>query len=157
MTTLNPKSYLAAWLLYLLPALSLAEPSLTPATVHGLLDSIEQAVHERDVDAFGRHFTPDATINLDIGLSSGPMQFNLDQYTQMLREGWALPLEYSYQVVDIQISIDDGGQSATVTDLTIEGLGTGDKKLETRTRETMQVILHHGQPKISELTGRPSL
>jgi len=133
----------------------IAETKLSVDSINKMLNNIKKSVQQKDADKFATYFTTGAKVRFEMPFSmGGNMNVNISQYVRMLKQGWALPVKYSYEVRDIQIKISQDKKSATVTDLTIESAEMDGKIIATtKTRETVEVIISNGVPKIRSLYG----
>jgi len=102
-----------------------------------------------------RHFAPDATIQIVMPPNAGgqTLTLSVEQYGQMLREGWAEYSQSTYRVEDAVIKISSDGQTARLTDTTIEAIQVQGRTLSSRTHEVVSVALANGRPVITKSVG----
>lgn len=133
-----------------------AEDTLTEKKITAMTDAIEAAARRQDAGAIVRHFAPGATIQIVMPPNAGGQTLTLSvkQYEQMLREGWAQYSQSNYQVEDAVIEISPDGQTARLTNTTIEAIQMQGRTLSTRTREDLSVALVNGRPVITKSVGR---
>ena len=132
-----------------------ADDVLTEKNITAMTDAIEASARSHDPGAITRHFAPGATIQIVMPPNAGGQTQNLsvEQYDQMLREGWALYSQSTYRVEDVVIKISSDGQTALLTDTTIETIQMQGRTLSTRTHEVVSVALQNGRPVITKLVG----
>lgn len=133
-----------------------AEPSLEMSEIKSMLANIEQGVRKRNIKMLAPHFTNDAKFTLIMPIAmGGEMTLNKPEYLTLLEEAWSMPLELTYEVKDVDININPDKNNAIVTDLTIETLSVNGKLiLTTKAKETMNVVMDQGVPKIRALYGK---
>ena len=133
-----------------------AEDTLTEKKITAMTDAIEAAVRRHDAGAIVRHFAPGATIQIVMPPNAGGQTLTLSvkQYEQMLREGWAQYSQSTYRVEDAVIEISADGQTARLTNTTIEAIQMQGRTLSSRTREDLSVALVNGRPVITKSVGR---
>ena len=136
-----------------------AETTLNTESVNKLLNNIQESVRKKDADKFATYFTDDAKITIEMPSNmGGTMNLNMTQYIKMLKEGWALPAKYTYEVKDIRIKISQNKNSATVNDVTLEKIEMNGKIIaSSESIETMTVVISNGTPKIKSLYGKVKL
>ena len=105
------------------------------------------------------YFADDAVIIMDLPEQmGGKIEATVAQYAAMLKQGWAIPATYTYDVSDVKIDINANGQAAVVSDTTNETMQMDGQILaKTSTRETIDVILNNGSPEIIRFYGKLSL
>ncbi len=132
-----------------------AEDVLTEKKITAMTDAIEAAARSHDPRAITRHFAPGAMIRIVMPPNAGGQTLNLsvEQYDRMLREGWAQYSQSTYRVEDVAIKISSDGQTALLTDTTIETIRVQGRTLSTRTHEVVSVALQNGRPVITKLVG----
>ncbi len=133
-----------------------AQDTLTEKKITAMTDAIEAAARRQDAGAIIRHFAPGATIQIVMPPNAGGQTLTLSvkQYEQMLREGWAGYSQSTYRVEDAVIEISSDGQTARLTNTTIEAIQMQGRTLSTRTREDLSVALVNGRPVITKSVGR---
>ncbi len=132
-----------------------AKDTLTEQKITAMTDAIEAAVRSRDAGAIIRHFAPDATIQIVLPPNAVGQTLNMsvNQYVQVLREGWAQYSQSEYRVVDVVIQISADGQTARLTNTTIETIQMPGQALSSRTHEVVSVALENGRPVITKSVG----
>ena len=149
------KKSLLLVLFYFLVACS-AETTLNTGSVNQMLDDMLESVQKKDADKLVSYFTADAVIILDVPPKmGGKREINKSQYAQMLKEGWATPAKFTYEVKDIKIKISKDKKKATVSDITLETVEMNGKIVaKAKTQETMEIVLSDGKPEIKSLYGK---
>jgi ketosteroid isomerase-like protein len=146
-----PVVLLFGWLIALPSA---AADVLTTERVEALLDAIDQASETRDVDALLMHMADNAEIHLKMPASEGgDTRMSKKEYAAMTRMTFAMASDYSYRREDTHIDIAADGQSATVTDTTIERVVIMGQTINARAREEATIELIDGKPMIVRLVG----
>jgi len=132
-----------------------AEDTLTEQKITAMTDAIEAAVRRQDAGAIIHYFAPDATIQIALPPNAGGQTLNMSvkQYEQVLREGWAQYSQSTYRVEDVVIKISADGQTARLTNTTIETIQMPGQTVSSRTREVVSVALSNGRPLITKLVG----
>lgn len=142
-------------LLCFLPFTSLAEELITEKLIENLISNIEEAAKRQDVEQLITYFVKDAKVTFEFsGSQGGKMELGLLGYKEHLKQGWSMPMKFSYQVDDIAISISENGKSAEVTDLVTETITMdGEIIMTTRTYEKIEIINVRGLPMITRVYG----
>ncbi len=148
---------LKSWLiiLCLLPLTSFAEGLITHQSIENLLSNIEASAKNKDVEQLVTDFARDAKVTFEFSESQGgKMAFDLLGYKELLKQGWSMPMAFSYQVDDIVISIADDGKSAVITDVVTETITMdGEVIMLTRTYEKIDIVNVGGLPLITHIYG----
>jgi len=148
---------LQCWRVVLLLGWLIALPSsgadmLTTERVEALLDAIDQASEARDVDALLTHMAAKLDVQMKMPASEGgDMRMSRKEYAAMTRITFAMASDYSYRREDTHIDIAADGQSATVTDTTIERVVIMGQTVNSKAREEATIELIDGKPMIVRL------
>lgn len=134
----------------------IAEAIISESDVRKMLSEMEQAVISQDADRLLSNFSTDAKITLDMSANmGGKMEVNVKNYKSMLKQAWAMPAKFTYEVKDIQINVEPDGLHATASDVIIETIEVNGKVIaSSRTRERIKIISKEGKPIISSLYGK---
>ncbi|GAB1266389.1 hypothetical protein NBRC116493_32740 [Aurantivibrio infirmus] len=145
-------------LLILSACSSSSDFELNQENVKALIDSVELATKNRNAEGVVSHFTDDAVISINMPSDMGGNQvWNLSEYKTMLEKGWAVPVSYTHELKDIEITIHDAN-NAFVTDTVVEEIiMNGSVVMSTRTDEETVVVVEDGRAKIKSVTGRMSM
>ena len=140
---------LLAWLIAL-PASG--ADGLTIERVNALLDAIDQASQARDVDAILVHMADSLEVHMKMPADAGgDMRMSKREYATILRITFAMAEEYSYRREDTHIDIAADGQSATVTDTTIERIVMMGQTIDSIAREEAIIELIDDKPMVIRL------
>ena len=142
-------------LLCFLPFTSFSDELITEKSIENLITNMEEAAKRQDVEQLITHFTKDTKVTFEFsGSQGGKMEFGLLRYKEHLKQGWSMPMKFSYQVDDISISIADDGQSAEVNDVVTETITMdGEVVMTTRTYEKIDLVNVQGLPLITRVYG----
>jgi len=142
-------------LLCFLPFASFAEELITEKSIENLISNMEEAAKRQDVEQLITHFAKDTKVTFEFsGSQGGKMELGLLSYKEHLKQGWSMPMKFSYQVDDISISIADDGKSAEVTDVVTETITMdGEIVMTTRTYEKIKIVNIEGLPLITRVYG----
>ena len=125
---------------------------LTESSVNHFLTQIQQSVNAKNADKLSHYFTDDVSITIELPEHmGGTSTIDKTEYTAMLKQGWALPASYTYEVKDIVIAIAKDKKSAVVTDVTIENISIGEQTLSSTSYETLNIIATNGNIMINNI------
>lgn len=132
--------------------------TLTLSSVGKFIDKVQSSARARDAELLTSYFTPDATITIEMPRNmGGTLKLNKTQYKEILKQGWAMPGKYTYEVRDLEITLAKDQQSATVKDLTVETIEVGGQVVSSKSRETINIIVSDGTPLINSIIGKVEL
>jgi len=135
---------------------AIADTGLTEGNVRKILGLVEQAVISHDAEKLMSHFSDDAKIVLELPENmGGKVEFDVDSYKSMLKQSWAMPAKFTYEVRDIKINIDPKGDRATVSDVTLETIEmNGQIIASSKAVENIEIINKNGKPLITSIFGK---
>jgi len=137
---------------------SLSAETLTKESVSDLLTKVEESVQARNPELLVSYFTDNVEVTMVMPKNmGGTLKANKQQYKEMLKQGWAMPGKYTYEVRDIKITVSKDSKSAVVTDLTVESIEIGGQKIESKSRERIEVVVQNGKPLIQKIYGKIEL
>ena len=133
-----------------------SERKITESDVLKMLNDMEESVKAQNVDQLMSHFSEDATMTLDMPENmGGKLKADVQEYRSMLKQSWALPAKFTYEVKDVFIEVDADGLSATASDTTIETIEmNGQVIASAKTEEYIEIISKDGKPVIVKLYGK---
>ncbi len=136
-----------------------ADARITEGDVLKMINEMEQAVISQDADKLMSNFSKDAKITLDMPTNmGGKMELDVNKFKLMLKESWAMPAKFTYEVKDVQISVDPDGLHATASDITIETIEMNGKIVaSSRSKERIEIISKEGKPIITSLYGKVAM
>lgn len=160
------KSFQAlSWMLIALSLLSSACSSqkgfITRQQVVALLDEMEKAAKNRDIEALISYISPKAQFKVTIeGFGPQPqtMMLNRDQYREYSLQALNAIETYDFKRGDTVINIDPDGQTAFVADESYETVTMRGRVISTVIRGTSTLKLEDGKLVLvsSESVGRPA-
>ncbi|RDE19674.1 nuclear transport factor 2 family protein [Motiliproteus coralliicola] len=132
---------------------------MTENDVRKMLNQMEQAVLSHDADKLISYLADDAEIILELPANmGGKVTLNVDSYKAMLKQSWAMPANFTYEVRDIEINMGPNGHRATASDVTLETVEmNGQIIASSETVETIEIIYKEGKPLITSIHGKVDL
>lgn len=145
-------------LLLFLFSCNLYSSTLSESSVSDLISSVQESVQEKNIAQLVSFFTEDAKITIEMPRNmGGTITLSKTQYKDMLKQGWAMPGKYTYEVQNITITISPDSKTAVVTDVTIETIEVGGQVIRSTSQETLNIVVEKGRPMIKRLYGKVQL
>lgn len=134
----------------------IADSGMTEDDVQKMLNQMEKAVLSHDADKLISHLTDDAIIILELPANmGGKVNLDVDSYKEMLKQSWAMPAKFTYEVKNIEINVDPSGDRATASDVTLETIEmNGQIIASSRTIEKIDIVQKDGKPLITRIHGK---
>lgn len=123
---------------------------LTDAEVRGFIERIADAARSRDVARLGATLADDGRIELRsrIGGVERTTTFTKAEYVAMLDHGYASMREleaYDYRIVDLKVTLDPGGRTATAHSTIRETVVIGGRSAATLSDEVTRIERRDGR------------
>ena len=152
------------WILAVIAALVLActggqeQPAaqrggITKEQVEAVLEKLDRAIENRDVDGVLANFSDNAQIKITIEGTGSTMVFTKSQYASNLKEGWGSVDAYEYSRRNTNIIVSPDGKSATVADDVLESVTISGQVLRTMTSEVATLSLEDGKLVATSMEG----
>jgi hypothetical protein len=123
---------------------------LTREEIDRLLDRLDEAVRQKDIDGVLRHIAHDATIT--IRLKQGPQQqtavLTREDYRKTLAMKFAFPSARDFARTTTSVSLTADERSAKVSFKSMETLLQANREFKTEGEETLVVNIRDGKPMI---------
>lgn len=130
---------------------------LSQHQVQQLIQSVEQAANELDVEALAQTLSDDAVIQLDISMlgEHQVVEATKQEYLKVITEAWSRFERYGYRRSNTEITLS--GDHAVVQANVHESMVIDGHSLVGTSHEKVIIRLIEGQPKITEVIGSSSL
>lgn len=129
--------------------------ALTREDIQELLNNIDQAVSEKDVDHVMAYMSKDMNLTGSIQYPQAPQpklfMMTRRQFEKNLQQTYEMAEDYEFSREIIDISIYPESQSAEVMSRTVESLTISGQFTVIRAKEIMKVHLRDGQPQITHV------
>lgn len=134
---------------------TVSSPRITETDVKALLDDVEKATLNRDVDGVVRHLAPFVVITLIMNTpeKQGIVQLTRDQYRSELEKAHALIVQHEYRRDHSVITVRDDGREATAEAEVRERIVLRDREMRTITRERAVLEIIDGKLMVTVLEG----
>lgn len=117
--------------------------------IRKILDAMETAASQKDVDGILKYMAPDITIRITVQLGGRAQQISLsrEQYRQYLQQGFETTEKRSGKYTNLKIQIAPNGQTATATYTLVEEatLAGQPGTLKSTSQETVKFARVQGQ------------
>jgi hypothetical protein len=129
------------------------EPPLTRASIDLLLNSLEQATRQKDVDSVLRHIAPDVmvTIHMKQGTHQQSALLTREEYRKTLTMEFAFPSADDFTRVNTTVSLAPDERSAKVSYKTTQTLLQSNREFKIEGEETFVVQMLGKRPMIVSL------
>lgn len=99
------------------PRRPVRESQIRESQIRSLLDAMETAASQKDVDGIVKYMAPNITIKITVQLGGRAQKINLsrEEYRQYLQQGFQSTQNRSGQYTNLNIQIAPNGQTATAT------------------------------------------
>ena len=126
---------------------------ITADHVRQVIAATDLASDNRDAGEIGRYLGKAFLKYVEVPGGSIPVTARIDreQYLDMIRQGWEVLEDYSYQRKDVVINISTDGTSAESNSTIIETVSVGGKKMVSKVREYARYRIEDGRPVIVRL------
>lgn len=126
---------------------------LTREAIDGLLNALDEATRQRDVDSVVRHITPDASITIHMTQGSHQQMALLtrEEYRKTLAMAFAFPSANDFTRTNTSVSLAADERSARVSFKSTETLLQANREFKTEGEETLIINVRDGQPMITSL------
>lgn len=126
---------------------------ITESEVRSIMDSVEAATLEKDIDGVVEHMARDVIINVTVDTPFGPQRQRLtrEEFREQTRKGWAMAGQYDYRREKEGISIAEDGLTATVRTDIRETMTIQGRRVRTTTRETATLAVVDGRILVTAL------
>jgi ketosteroid isomerase-like protein len=130
-----------------------ADVRLTREGIDLLLDTLDEAIRRKDVDAVVRHITSDATITIHMKQGSHQQVALLtrEEYRKTLAMAFAFPSANDFTRTTTTVSVAADEQSAKVSFKSTETLLQANREFKTEGEETLLFNIRDGKPMITSL------
>ena len=129
------------------------EPPLTRASIDVLLNTLDQATRQKDVDGILRHIAPDVTVT--IHMKQGPHQqsamLTREEYRKTLTMEFAFPSANDFTRVNTTVSLAPDERSAKVSYKSTQTLLQSNREFKIEGEETFVVRMLGNKPMIVSL------
>ena len=154
---------------FLAPRTSSTQPEVTPTNsqakpvpsdvrltregIDGLLNALDEATRQKDVDSVVRHITPDASITIHMMQGSHQQMALLtrEEYRKTLAMAFAFPSANDFTRTNTSVSLAADERSAKVSFKSTETLLQANREFKTEGEETLVVNVRDGKPMITSL------
>jgi hypothetical protein len=129
------------------------EPPLTRASIDLLLNNLEQATRQKDVDSVLRHIAPDVmvTIHMKQGTHQQSAMLTREEYRKTLAMEFAFPSANDFTRVNTTVSLAPDERSAKVSYKTTQTLLQSNREFKIEGDETFVVRMLGKRPMIVSL------
>ena len=158
----NYKFYLGRSCIFLLLAICLfsfdgcsSEKKITEREVLDLLNKVDVAAKNKDVDTVIANMSEKAQIKLTV-TASGQTQtftFNRDQYRDYIKKTFAVGGNYTYSRQNTQVQISPDGKSAVVADEVTESIVVNGQVIHSEVTETATLGRENGKLVVQYIEG----
>lgn len=126
---------------------------LTREGIDGLLNALDEATRQKDVDSVVRHLTPDASITIHMMQGSHQQMALLtrEEYRKTLAMAFAFPSANDFTRTNTSVSLAADERSAKVSFKSTETLLQANREFKTEGEETLVVNVRDGKPMITSL------
>jgi hypothetical protein len=126
---------------------------LTREGIELLLDQLDQAIRQRDVEGVLRHIAHDATITIHMkqGTQLQVATLTREEYRTTLQMGFAFPSAGDYTRVGTTVSVAPDGHSAKASFKSLETLKPGQHDMKIEGEETLVFKVMSDKPMIVSL------
>ena len=129
------------------------ELHLTRESVDLFLNTLDQAIRQKDVDGVLRHIAPDATITIHMkqGAQQQIATLTREEYRKTLAMGFAFPSANDFARVNTTVSLAADERSAKVSFQSTETLRQAHRELKIEGEETLILKIRNDKPVITSL------
>ncbi|MBK9306849.1 MAG: hypothetical protein IPM58_07135 [Nitrospira sp.] len=126
---------------------------LTREAIDGLLNALDEATRQKDVDSVVRHIAPDANITIHMMQGSHQQMALLtrEEYRKTLAMAFAFPSANDFTRTNTSVSLAADERSAKVSFKSTETLLQANREFKTEGEETLVVNVRDGKPMITSL------
>ena len=126
---------------------------LTREGIEGLLNALDEATRQKDVDSVVRHMTPDASITIHMKQGSQQQMALLtrEEYRKTLAMTFAFPSANDFTRTNTSVSLAADERSAKVSFKSTETLLQANREFKTEGEETLIINVRDGKPMITSL------
>ena len=126
---------------------------LTREGIEGLLNALDEATRQKDVDSVVRHMTPDASITIHMKQGSQQQMALLtrEEYRKTLAMAFAFPSANDFTRTTTSVSLAADERSAKVSFKSTETLLQANREFKTEGEDTLVVHIRDGRPMITSL------
>lgn len=130
-----------------------AEPLLTRASIDLLLNTIEQATRQKDVDGILRHIASDVTVTIHMrqGTNQQSAMLTREEYRKTLTMEFAFPSANDFTRVNTTVSLAPDQRSAKISYKSTQTLLQSNRELKIEGEETFVVRMLGNRPMIVSL------
>jgi ketosteroid isomerase-like protein len=130
-----------------------ADVRLTREGIDQLLNTLDEAIRRKDVDAVVRHITSDATITIHMkqGSQQQVAPLTREEYRKTLAMAFAFPSAHDFTRTTTTVSLAADEQSAKVSFKSTETLLQANREFKTEGEETLLFNIRNGKPIITSL------
>lgn len=134
------------------------ELQINEADIVDVCDSIKQSFDLRDFDSMLLHFSEEVLINVDIPTPQGVknIELNKESYRLLLEEIVKMADSYSYEISDMDVTINEDGTSAIVTSTLSETLIMSGQTINSTTYEKTTFELIEKKPMVTSFSAKLS-
>ncbi|MBH0210455.1 MAG: hypothetical protein HP495_18390 [Nitrospira sp.] len=129
------------------------EPPLTRAAIDLLLNNLDQATRQKDVDGILRHIAADATVTIHMrqGAHQQSAMLTREEYRKTLAMEFTFPSANDFTRVNTTVSLAPDEQSAKVSYKSTQTLLQSNRELKIEGEETFVVRMLGNKPTIVSL------
>ncbi len=129
------------------------ETHLTQEAIDLLLNALDQAIRQKDVEGVLQHIAPDATITVHIrqGSQKQIALLTREEYRRTLAMGFAFPSANDFARVNTSVSFASDGLSAKVSFKSRETLLQADREIPVEEKGTLVLDFREDKPTIISL------
>lgn len=129
------------------------EPPLTRASIDLLLNNLEQATRQKDVDSVLRHIAPDVTVTIYMrqGTHQQSAMLTREEYRKTLTMEFAFPSANDFTRVNTTVSLAPDERSAKVSYKTTQTLLQSNREFKIEGEETFVIRMLGKRPMIVSL------
>lgn len=129
------------------------EPPLTRASIDLLLNTLEQATRQKDVDGVLRHIAPDVTVIIHMrqGTQQQSAMLTREEYRKTLAMEFAFPSTNDFARVNTTVSLAPDERSAKISYKSTETLLQSNREFKVEGEETFVVRMLGNRPMIVSL------
>ncbi|WP_281647006.1 hypothetical protein [Parendozoicomonas sp. Alg238-R29] len=116
---------------------------------------VDQASNDRNHKVILSYLTDDAVIISDLPNKIGEtLTMTKEEYKQGLLAAWSLPMQMTYYTRGLKVKLSADKQSAITTQTVLETVVHNGRLLASAsTKETSEVVLVNGKPKVRRIEG----
>ena len=116
--------------------------SLDEKTVVGILQTLDQAVLDKNIQPFENLISPNADIKVYLGGPKGEVKkFSKKEYIDALKQGWQNPQDYTYKRTSIKTRFSDDKRKAFIKSTVKESLTVKGQTVASTSEEEMTIEL----------------